>query len=154
MTEQGGELHCVYAHGTVTIRTRLVSDETCELDFLTDIRDAQVVSCQLPVLITSSMRFATLGNPPQPAVLNQAEWTTRTLDHGLVLTRADREVRVVIHRPQDAALRFHFPVHPGFGWQEDELFTPTFAVGLLSAQFSTPNGKKQLTYRIVLEPVD
>lgn len=152
--EAGGEVEYVFGHGAVTVRVRFVSAEICEVDFLIDLQDAQTVCCQLPLLITSSTRVAALGNSPRPVTLDQAEWTTRTLDRALVLTRPDREVQVVVYRPHDATLKLHMPLHPGHGWQDDERFAPTFALGLLSAEPSDPNGKKQLTYRIVLEPVE
>jgi len=128
-TPEGMDLRLDYGHGTVVIHLRILSPEACELDFVTTLRGVQTACCQLPVLVTYHTRLAVDGNVPQPVDLARAEWLTRTLDRSLTMQRPDRDAQVVIRCPQDTKLKFHFPLHPGFGWQQDAHFDPAFAVG-------------------------
>jgi len=147
------QLLLVFGHGEVVLEVRPLDAGSCRIEFRTHLQGVKSAFCQLPLLLIHDTRIGSDGGTPQPVPLARPEWLTRNIEQSLVLERPRRGVRVTISRPRDCKVRFHAPVHPGLGRLADEQFEPAFAVGLLSAQLSRPEGENSLTFDLRIETV-
>lgn len=141
-----------FAHGEAEIAFRELDASTAEILFQTDFRTVESLFCQLPLVLFHDSRLGIDdADPRSSATRRQAFLNTATVDRSVEVYRPRWDGRIVVERPWDTKAVIHWPLHPGFRFEQDPNFEPLYTVALLSAKVSRPNEKRATVFRIRIE---